>query len=168
MFVKRLPCENREYSFFTFLLDKGPTDANSQYYLGYEPQEEAYFLNFNGNRWHAGDNFNSPKMNDTDWHHVAVTFEPASGKIKACVDGVCNAHKTDDVLVSKGPGHLVIGTARFLQGVAGYYYNGTIDEVAVFNVPLSEADIKPLMNGSIAAVSPAGKLTTTWGDIKQQ
>jgi len=131
-----------------------------------EPAEEAYFLNFNGNSWHAGDDFNSPKMNDTAWHHVAVTFDPASGTIKSCVDGDCNEHKTNDILVSKGEGPLWIGNARFVETNTDFSYNGAIDEVAIFNVALTEADIKDLMKGSIAAVSPAGKLATTWGSIK--
>jgi hypothetical protein len=46
---------------------------------------------------------------------------------------------------------------------------GTLDEVVVFNVALvSENGIKSLMRGldTIIAVSPSGKLTITWGRIK--
>jgi len=52
---------------------------------------------------------------------------------------------------------------------AAEIFNGVIDEVAVFNVVLTEDDIKTIMTESlagIAAVSPSGKLATTWGDIK--
>ena len=51
---------------------------------------------------------------------------------------------------------------------------GVIDEVAVFNVALTEDDINDIMSNGlaealgIAAVSPTGKLTTTWGSIKGQ
>ena len=102
------------------LLDKGPKDGQAQYYLGYEPAEKAYFLNFNGQRWHAGDNFNSPKTKDTEWHHVAVAFDTASGKIKACVDGDCNEHQTDDFLFIDKIGYAVYSfnhtTFRFKMG----------------------------------------------------
>lgn len=53
-------------------------------------------------------------------------------------------------------------------------FNGLIDEVDVFNVALTEDDIKSIMkNGigkatGIAVVSPAGKLATTWAKIKAQ
>ena len=47
--------------------------------------------------------------------------------------------------------------------------NGMLYDVAVFNVALSEAEIKDLMdNGveTILLVDPAGKLSTTWANIK--
>lgn len=149
------------------LLDKGPKDGNAQYYLGYEPAEEAYFLNFFGLRWHAGDNFNSPKTADTDWHHVAVSFDTASGKIKSCVDGVCNEHETDDFLVTKGEHNLIIGDARFLETNRNFPYTGIIDEVAIYNVALTEDEIKTLARGSMAEVVFGGKLATTWAQLKQ-
>jgi hypothetical protein len=49
---------------------------------------------------------------------------------------------------------------------------GAIDEVAVLNVALGEADIQAVMQTGLAAVlgttavSSAAKLATTWGDIK--
>jgi hypothetical protein len=50
---------------------------------------------------------------------------------------------------------------------------GLIDEVALFNVVLLESDIQAIMTKGIeratgmTAVSPSGKLATTWADIKQ-
>lgn len=149
------------------LLDKGPKAGQAQYYLGYEPKEEAFFLNFNGQRWHAGDDFNSPKVKDTDWHHVAVAFDTASGKITACVDGRCNTHKTDDALVDKGKDNLIIGDARFLETDRNFSFTGTIDEIAVYNVVLTENEIKVSSTGSIADVTPAGKLATVWAQLKR-
>ena len=149
------------------LLDKGPKGGNAQYYLGYEPAEEAYFLNFFGLGWHAGDNFNSPKTADTDWHHVAVTFDTASGTIKSCVDGVCNEHTTDDFLVTKGEDNLIIGDARFLETNRNFSYTGIIDEVAIYDIVLTEDEIKTLASGSMAEVAFAGKLATTWAQLKR-
>jgi hypothetical protein len=150
------------------LLDKGPKLAQAQYYLGYEPAEDAYFLNFNGQGWHAGDNFNSPKTKDTDWHHVAVTFDTASGKIKACVDGVCNEHETDDFLVNKGEHNLIIGDARFLETNRNFSYTGIIDEIGVYNVVLTPDEIKTLAAGSMAGVALDGKLATTWAELNRR
>ncbi len=150
------------------MIDKGPKGGNAQYYMAYEPAEEAYFLNFNGViGWHAGDDFNSPASKDTDWHHIAVTFDSASGTIKACVDGVCNEHKTDDSLASKGEDNLIIGDARFLETNRNFSFTGLIDEVAVFNIVLTEAEIKTLSTGSMAEVAPGGKLATTWAQLKR-
>ena len=46
---------------------------------------------------------------------------------------------------------------------------GLIDEVAIFNVALTEGDIKNVMKRGLkdmAAVYPSGKVSTTWGEIK--
>ena len=50
-----------------------------------------------------------------------------------------------------------------------WYFHGTLDEVFIFDVALSVKDIEAIMEkgiSTIAAVSPGGKLTTTWGQIK--
>ena len=49
-----------------------------------------------------------------------------------------------------------------------------MDEIAVFNVPLEQADIQNLMDNGLGSVlgltpvTPQGRLTTTWADIKSQ
>ena len=47
-------------------------------------------------------------------------------------------------------------------------WNGIMDEVVIFNVALSEADVKSLGSGieGALAVDATGKTTTTWGSIK--
>lgn len=149
------------------ILDKGPKAGNSQYYLGYQPAEEAYFLNFYGLRWHAGDNFNSPAVLDTDWHHVAVTFDTANGKIKSCVDGDCEEYQTDDFLVSMGEDNLIIGDARFLETNRNFSFSGLIDEITIYNIVLTEDELKPLAAGSMTSVDSRGKLATTWAQLKR-
>ena len=49
-------------------------------------------------------------------------------------------------------------------------WNGIMDEVVVFNVALSEDEVKSLGNGIEGAldVDAAGKTTTTWGALKRQ
>jgi len=54
---------------------------------------------------------------------------------------------------------------------SGRQFNGTIDELIIFNEALSVDDIKTIMNKGIAgasAVSAADKLATTWAAIKVQ
>ena len=51
---------------------------------------------------------------------------------------------------------------------------GLMDEMAVFNVPLEQADIQNIMNDGLGSVlgltpvTPQGRLTTTWANIKSQ
>ena len=48
------------------------------------------------------------------------------------------------------------------------HWSGIIDEIVIFNVPLSEDEVKSLDNGieGVFAVDAAGKTTTTWGKLK--
>ena len=63
----------------------------------------------------------------------------------------------------------VIGSASV--EVPRELFNGYIDEIAIFNVALSEEDINEIidngLNGILAA-DPKGKMTTTWADIKNK
>jgi len=58
--------------------------------------------------------------------------------------------------------HLWIGNL----GDHELFFGGKIDEVAVLNIPLSDADIKIVMNGGLKAVFAIGKLAQTWATIK--
>ena len=56
------------------------------------------------------------------------------------------------------------------KGGAGWDFKGVLDEVAIFNAPLSEDDLATIMEDGLEkalAVSPVGRLTTTWGNIKR-
>ena len=52
------------------------------------------------------------------------------------------------------------------------FAEGIIDDVAIFNVALSEDDVKDIMDqgvgmaAGILSVSPKGRLASVWGDIK--
>ena len=52
------------------------------------------------------------------------------------------------------------------------FADGTIDDVAVFNVALADTDVKDIMSKGLGKatgltpVSPKGRLTTVWGEIK--
>ena len=55
------------------------------------------------------------------------------------------------------------------HGYAGKY-RGIIDDVAIFNVVLSEDEINSIMEEGLDKafdVSPADKLTTTWATLKK-
>jgi hypothetical protein len=52
----------------------------------------------------------------------------------------------------------------------GWDYRGVIDEAAVFNAPLSEADLAAIMAngfGNVLSVRPAGKVATTWAALRE-
>ena len=112
--------------------------------------------------------FKTP-INDSDWHHLAATVSSegmdlyVDGKLDTALGGVSSISASDSTVTIGAPNSNGWGTG----------FNGLIDEVAVFNVALLEEDILTLMKKGlkktlITAVSPSGKLATTWGDLKQQ
>jgi len=104
-----------------------------------------------------------------EWYFVCGVIDTKEGFIKAYVNG--ELKNTSNIPKGDTPGTpseiWVGGTPE-----GGRWTNGVIDEVAFFNVALTEDDIKSIMEGGlsktlgIAAVGPSGRLTSTWGNIK--
>ena len=105
------------------------------------------------------------KFSFNKWYNVAMTYDKGGSSIKGYVNGEL---KESGKLVKQYPGDLWygIGAADTTNLGSGAYFNGIIDEVALFNVALSEADIQANMKRG-TAVYPTGKLTTTWVEIKK-
>jgi hypothetical protein len=99
-----------------------------------------------------------------NWYYVVMTYEKKDTSIK----GYVNAElKQSGNLVKLYPGDLWYGiggkTATNLGD--GTFFNGLIDEAAVYNVALTADDI--LQNYKTAnAVDSADKMATTWASIK--
>ncbi len=113
------------------------------------------------------------------WVHVAMTcMAPgAPTNQRAYVDGVDITDVTSQTdNLSAEPPFLVfegipveIGVGRAQGGTEGndMFYNGLIDDVVIYNRGLTESEIGQLMDTDVAtAVSPAGKLAGTWGQLK--
>lgn len=106
----------------------------------------------------------------TQWHMYTGTFDSSTGEWKLYIDGaVASTLELDKAPINVDNGPLYIGQDTCC---AGRFGDGIVDEVAVFNVALSEADLQAIMKGGLqsvlTAVEPADKLTTTWADIKTQ
>ncbi|MBD3183456.1 hypothetical protein GF312_14250 [Candidatus Poribacteria bacterium] len=102
-------------------------------------------------------------VNDDEWHHLVGTRE--GGTIRLYIDGVEEASMDGadfDVGTNDAPLHFMSHTGRFMGGI--------LDEVIILRQALSEAEINDLMNNGIESalsVSSSGKLSVTWGEIKQ-
>ena len=105
-----------------------------------------------------------PTLNS--WEHLAATW--STKEVKLYINGKLVATGVGDTATYNDGATTNIGR-NFGQKD---YYNGSLDEVALFNVVLTEDDIKNIADNGlgkalgIAAVSYAGKLTTTWANIK--
>jgi hypothetical protein len=117
----------------------------------------------NGSNW----DFSVSLVNDNNWHHVATVFD--STQTKFYIDG-----KLDATVKITGKVSLdCVGQPTGIGSDQGpsRFYNGTLDELAVFNIMVEEADINNIMSKgllSLLAVNLSGKLSATWADIKTQ
>jgi hypothetical protein len=105
------------------------------------------------------------------WYHLAVTYDENKGIGKSYVNGVLKSDVTEDG-ATRNPksveGPLQANDKDLLIGKYNKTFNGIIDEVVIYNRVLTEEEIKQDMMGVITAVSPAGRLATTWAFLKRQ
>lgn len=99
------------------------------------------------------------------WYHVAGTFD--GKRVTTWLNGVDDGHfdASGTIASSNNP----VDFGKRVEDDNTYFFIGDLDEVAVFNVALDEAGIKEIMKGlSPSAVLAAGKLSTTWGKMKNK
>jgi len=124
------------------------------------------FVNLDGG-WEPRASAIVPEVNT--WYHYAVTYNSGTGKLTVFVDGVASG-ESDRV----GNPTANDNEVTFGHWGGGSRFRGLIDEVAIFDAALSEADIKSIADNGLAnvlglgtsSVELAGKITTTWGDLK--
>jgi hypothetical protein len=115
---------------------------------------------------------------DGTWHHIAATYNSATGEKRVYVDGKLDANDNAYAAGTKigkptdvtRYGFIGIGSeSPTFDGAIGpnWAFKGLIDEFFLFHRALNDAEIDELfkLNG-LVAVEPAGKLASTWGDIK--
>jgi hypothetical protein len=103
-------------------------------------------------------------ITDEKWHHVASVFDGKA--VRLYVDGSLDMEAPSGNRPAENAMPLRIGGSPDV----GEMFCGVIDEVAFFNIPLAEKDIKKLMSrlAGLMSVESAGKLAATWGSIKGQ
>lgn len=106
-------------------------------------------------------------VNDDKWHHIAFTYD--GEKMIAYVDGKVDAQTNTGGIFG------LTGQSLQIGGMADQRpARGLMDDVAVFNTALSEADINDIMNEGLGKlfgftpVSPQGRLTTVWARVKSE
>ena len=123
--------------------------------------------------WYKGGYQGVNGIKDDQWHHYVVVAKDRERDAAMYIDGELKEVEHLDgqrvVALEPSPGRaLHIGAA--LPERFDSWTNNTIDDLAIFNVALSQADVERLGKGvdnSIFAVSPSGKLATTWATLKQ-
>ena len=124
-----------------------------------------FFLRDSGNTSFRPES--TTEIGDDQWHFIAGVANTDTGKASIWIDGKMEAEtdfNTDD---GYGTAEGVFHIGRHFDR----YTNGIIDEVALYNVALTEDDINSIMSDglvSVTSVEAQGKLATTWGTIKKR
>jgi len=106
--------------------------------------------------------FSGDAISADSWSHVAVTYDGSTKKMY--IDGNLVNSVNQEGEIGTSANDILIAQGN--TGVGAQAFKGLIDEIAVFNIALTETKIKDFMRGFLAAVTPASKLTTTWAAVK--
>lgn len=96
-------------------------------------------------------------INDGNWHQVAATWNISSGAVQLYVDGTLNTSG----VAAKG-GRNAPPTIQIGRDPNGAYFNGTIDDVRLFNRILSKAEVIALANPPAAPKGLAAVADGVW------
>ncbi|MGA2241282.1 MAG: LamG-like jellyroll fold domain-containing protein [Verrucomicrobiota bacterium] len=105
-----------------------------------------------------GDLYGNRNVNDGQWHHVAGVYDGTN--MFLYVDGTLDVSQpaTGTILQNSSP--LCIGQTA---GSSGYFFNGLIDEVSIYNRALTTSEIQ-----AIYAAGSGGKCPLTLPEIISQ
>ena len=107
----------------------------------------------------------APEVPLNEWQHIAATYD--GDQMEFFLNGGSLGSSAGIEMKLDASRSFVIG-ARSASGDPASFFNGSIDEVALFSAVLSLEDIQSLMNDGVGttAVSPTSKSATTWAGIK--
>ena len=97
------------------------------------------------------------------WHHLAMVYD--GKEVRIYLDGELDGDVARKGDINQNDASVWIGK----KAIESVWLDGTLDELRILNIAISEEQIQEDMEEGIAfAVEVAGKLTTTWGQIKSE
>jgi len=103
----------------------------------------------------------TPMKLDT-WHHLAMVYD--GEMVRIYLDGELDGEVPRKGDINENEASVWIGK----KANESVWLDGTLDELRILNVAISEEQIQADMEGITFAVEATGKLTTTWGQIKSK
>ena len=147
-----------------YITCKGSSDPGRNFFLNINTANELVYgySGLPGFLWSGRDSAGNPKVLENDtWYHGAGTYDGQVARVY--VDGELAAEKAGPSPMPSDQPFTIGG------GVNEYPFNDCMmDELLIANVAFDPEDIKKIMNLGATAVTSAGKLTTTWANIKKQ
>ncbi len=105
--------------------------------------------------WHAITIPWANRIIDTDWHHVVATYD--GQKIKLYIDAVLLAEKSTSGKLKTSSSPVYIGSEHPLN-----YFDGALDEVAVYDKALTQAEVSQLYADTPNPGTGADYLISQW------
>ncbi len=101
-----------------------------------------------------------------EWYHAAGTYDGKATKVY--VNGVEMAAAAHSGAFGVNDAPVLVGYRLANMQTADMFFDGIIDDVAIYNRALTTKEIMADMEQGVlpADVQPAGRLTTTWSHIK--
>src|SRR6185503_7867734 len=86
------------------------------------------------------------------WYHVAGVYNAAAGTLDIYVNGILDSGSLVGVIPPSQFNQTV--NVNIGRRTGGFYFNGIIDEVRIYNRALSQAEIQSDMNTPIGGTPP--------------
>jgi len=120
--------------------------------------KEITFYIFSSGNWRSV-TYNDPGLNITDWHYYAATYD--GNTIKLFIDGVLKSSTVYAGAISTSDtGSMFIG---WDDGQSGRYFNGLIDEVALYKRALTTEEIEASYHKGLGRVG-VWHMENNWND----
>jgi hypothetical protein len=84
-------------------------------------------------------------VDDGEWHHIAATYDPLTGQRKLFLNGELLGQDTPGVNNAAAMNFAIGRTCTFCAG--GEFFDGMLDDIAVFDVALTQNQIATIMTG---------------------
>ena len=97
------------------------------------------FVNFAANGL-TSDLTSTHSLNDGKWHHLAAVYN--STNISIYIDGILDASKFSTGLIAQNKNPIYLGASP--EAPSAYYFTGLIDELSLYNSPLSLSQIESI------------------------
>ena len=140
------------------------SNLDTNYFLGIDTDTHALAIDFEDMA--SGMNYpfvGTTPVSTNTWHHVAGTYDSVNGIYTLYLDGEIAG--TEDIADNTIPRydsiqHAGIATAMTSTGLTAGFFQGVIDEVRIWNVVRSQAEIQASKNSEI---NSASGLIGRWG-----
>ncbi len=121
-------------------IGRNDASTNLQWWVGFNPDGKASFqlIDMNNDGVLIGDK--GPVVNDGSWHLVAAVRNGSLGKNYLYIDG-SKVDSADHAYSATFEGSVAVNIG-YLNLAPYYYFNGNLDEVAMYNVALSQSAIQ--------------------------